>query len=839
MGIRDPYQGERNESGQRDGRGSYQWLSGFSYKGGWRKGVMHGHGVMRAGNSKIEGEFTHGEINGMGVRTWLDGDNNTIQQYRGEFHQGEMSGHGEMVTVLERYVGSFVANRREGRGILWTAAKAVPDLTKSWKKEVPGDRVEGAWVDNKIHGPGKLVQLGGHAYTGEFAGGWRTGTGLGSWAGGATYKGEWLQDLRHGEGSYRCLQSGLEYHGPWVEDIPTACAKQLTINFTQPVIESKDGKRATPNKGKKKEESELLQFKPGDQLPPIVFKAGMLNESTSEKASIQGEDGEIVSLSLPVPTATGESGRKVLVSVRHIPASDEGDDTAGASEEDSETLGNLAYKCTRSNVEEFFVSRPTISELSSGQTRFLGNETVPLIKDVKSKKEEKMDFKGLFPSIILNDPQDRVESGWICQTMHATVTGKSTDELITGEPSKGTWTFPPEMGCTISFDFCLDAEFGALLQEGKEDDTVSKSDDAPVFFDGAQQGRGRITSVLRGRTQLLETFEIGFPLVISIACVDEPSREKDDIELNSKEGGEVGPFDHTVQGGLRLVNAVLVVHLPDSKRCHGATLEFSSPDFDPLVWHSIGVTLAPNMEMDENSWFCVTACDGLVLPARHQNSNSFSLRPRSNKGLPGGDRLWGVRCKLGGEKFAGAFANLVLSDAIMSNDQLAGLTACFKNYYIGEAKASIDQAKEIADFESRWLVKEGKDEDEPSKEETDLTIGRGSTTTDRKSTISRKSNTSRKSVLATVGNSAVSKLKEGAPDPPLHVPGATRVSKSTVTLKEGHALVSGIKLSSRTRPGKYVLDVHDVSHDGFKRWSKVESEVFPPLPDVGIEFTVV
>jgi len=175
----------------------------------------------------------------------------------------------------------------------------------------------------------------------------------------------------------------------------------------------------------------------------------------------------------------------------------------------------------------------------------------------------------------------------------------------------------------------------------------------------------------------------------------------------------------------------------------------------------------------------------------------------------------------------------------MSNDQLAGLTACFKNYYIGEAKASIDQAKEIADFESRWLVKEGKDEDEPSKEETDLTIGRGSTTTDRKSTISRKSNTSRKSVLATVGNSAVSKLKEGAPDPPLHVPGATRVSKSTVTLKEGHALVSGIKLSSRTRPGKYVLDVHDVSHDGFKRWSKVESEVFPPLPDVGIEFTVV
>ena len=143
MVIRDPYHGERNESGQRHGQGSYEWSSVFSYSGEWCKGVMEGHGVMRVGDSTIEGEFAGGEIDGVGVRTWHDGDGVAVRQYRGEFRKGEMWGSGEMATAKDRYVGDFVANRFEGSGTLTTAAKAVSDVTKAWRKEVPGDRLEG------------------------------------------------------------------------------------------------------------------------------------------------------------------------------------------------------------------------------------------------------------------------------------------------------------------------------------------------------------------------------------------------------------------------------------------------------------------------------------------------------------------------------------------------------------------------------------------------------------------------------------------------------------------------------------------------------------------------
>ena len=82
------------------------------------------------------------------------------------------------------------------------------------------------------------------------------------------------------------------------------------------------------------------------------------------------------------------------------------------------------------------------------------------------------------------------------------------------------------------------------------------------------------------------------------------------------------------------------------------------------------------------------------------------------------------------------------------------------------------------------------------------------------------------------------RLREGAPDPPLHVPGATRVKESAVVLKDGRALASGLMLSARAKPGKYVVHARDVSRDGFKRWSKAESEVFPALPDATVDFLV-
>ena len=101
--ARDNYSGERDESGRRHGQGSYRWSSVFSYSGEWRRGVMHGHGVLVVGDSTIEGEFLDGEVDGVGVRTWREG-NVAVKQYRGEFRRGEMWGRGEMATATDRYL---------------------------------------------------------------------------------------------------------------------------------------------------------------------------------------------------------------------------------------------------------------------------------------------------------------------------------------------------------------------------------------------------------------------------------------------------------------------------------------------------------------------------------------------------------------------------------------------------------------------------------------------------------------------------------------------------------------------------------------------------------------
>ncbi|KAJ1445694.1 hypothetical protein M885DRAFT_291731 [Pelagophyceae sp. CCMP2097] len=209
------YVGERDAVGARAGRGSYKWPRGaFAYTGEWSNGLMHGHGVLHAGDSTIEGEFHEGEIDGLGVKTWyaVDGGAPT-KVYRGELRGGELHGSGELCTSTERYVGAFVGNRREGaHGALTVAAVALE--LGAWCEATPGDLSEGAWVADVMHGPGALRRGDGFSFRGDFVRGRRTGHGSAEWSGGATYVGVWANDERS-RGSYACKQSGVAYDGAW------------------------------------------------------------------------------------------------------------------------------------------------------------------------------------------------------------------------------------------------------------------------------------------------------------------------------------------------------------------------------------------------------------------------------------------------------------------------------------------------------------------------------------------------------------------------------------------------------------------------------------------------
>ena len=70
----------------------------------------------------------------------------------------------------------------------------------------------------------------------------------------------------------------------------------------------------------------------------------------------------------------------------------------------------------------------------------------------------------------------------------------------------------------FGLDFCLDTTFGALEQEKKEDETAFKNDDTSYSSEqGAQHSFSGVFK-LRGQTQLLETIETDFPIIISIGC---------------------------------------------------------------------------------------------------------------------------------------------------------------------------------------------------------------------------------------------------------------------------------------------------------------------------------
>ena len=61
-----------------------------------------------------------------------------------------------------------------------------------------GDKYEGEWKNNKMHGQGTYTYADGEKYVGEYKDGQVNGQGSYVWASGAKYEGEWKDDKMHG-----------------------------------------------------------------------------------------------------------------------------------------------------------------------------------------------------------------------------------------------------------------------------------------------------------------------------------------------------------------------------------------------------------------------------------------------------------------------------------------------------------------------------------------------------------------------------------------------------------------------------------------------------------------
>ena len=168
------YTGGINEINQRHGLGQLKENNCIKI-GTWQNDIFSGWGRIIYNNSQVfEGKYENGKLNGKGVYKFKDslyvGDfiNNIREgkgvlinkrfRYKGQFNEGKINGYGKIVFFENKegngeYEGFFKDNNIEGKGIM------------KWKN---GNIYQGEMKNGKMNGFGKFIPKGGFPIEGVF-----------------------------------------------------------------------------------------------------------------------------------------------------------------------------------------------------------------------------------------------------------------------------------------------------------------------------------------------------------------------------------------------------------------------------------------------------------------------------------------------------------------------------------------------------------------------------------------------------------------------------------------------------------------------------------------------
>ena len=159
--------------GKLHGEGTLTWLDGSrSYVGHFRQNIKHGLGEMVVTEEKsknlktiFNGQWKCDKFEGIGTIQYSNGD-----VYKGSFKDGRPHGHGVlkqgrfMGSGASVYVGEWVNGSRNGYGVL-------DDI-------ISGEKYMGMWYNDMKCGAGSVVTVDGVYYEGTFAHNKMTGRGL-------------------------------------------------------------------------------------------------------------------------------------------------------------------------------------------------------------------------------------------------------------------------------------------------------------------------------------------------------------------------------------------------------------------------------------------------------------------------------------------------------------------------------------------------------------------------------------------------------------------------------------------------------------------------------------
>ena len=187
------FNGGFNRNGMYDGEDCVYKKRNLSYRGGFKKGVYHGLGVLTNDHGrKYAGIYTDGTLKeGIGSITFSNG----------RVWEGDFDVHGKPGIPYFKDIVPPRGLYKEGK--------------KSFLRTDYG-YYKGSWKDQRPHGKGEMYYPSGGYYIGKFKNGKRTKSGELRLSDKSTYVGGFKRDVMHGEGKHTFLD-GSYYEGSYVE----------------------------------------------------------------------------------------------------------------------------------------------------------------------------------------------------------------------------------------------------------------------------------------------------------------------------------------------------------------------------------------------------------------------------------------------------------------------------------------------------------------------------------------------------------------------------------------------------------------------------------------------
>ena len=261
------YYGELKD-GKRHGKGIHITSTGVEYRGEWRNGLKEGVGVLfydRTQQHYYEGEFLNGRKNGWGRIVYSSGS-----MYEGTWEYDKMNGYGVMewnISGCPSSAATGLFNTSQGREFDYrpstqestqcdvnsntTASSfqilsaSIPYTPSANPQTGRVEKYEGGWQDGSPHGYGTYSWMCKNKPSNKTLSSSIPGTQVGSNIAGLetpllgenTYQGWFKDGKRHGTGVLS-LADGVAFEGNWVENVkegdgiiihPDGCVEQLSL----------------------------------------------------------------------------------------------------------------------------------------------------------------------------------------------------------------------------------------------------------------------------------------------------------------------------------------------------------------------------------------------------------------------------------------------------------------------------------------------------------------------------------------------------------------------------------------------------------------------------------